>query len=233
MHCDNKYRPIGLTEPLSKITKRDVAYNQARCAKKLQTAIWQKLLGGKIYNQRNLLENIDADHSYLTESLKSKKLNESSCARHYWNEYFTHCGFSGLTRRSDDEHDANKMLNYAYAVLGAICHRSIVSHGMSPLFGVQHQARFHNHPFVYDLIEPLRSFVDYQLYTYLTSRNGEKPELKEWALFSQGCWDNIEVIRDKSRFKLIDAVDMYVNSLANCFQTKDVESVWLPELQVL
>ena len=234
LHCDSKYRPVGLTEPLPKIIKRDVTYNQARCSKKLQTDIWQLLLRYKVANQAMLLKNIGAQHSYLTDSLSGKHLNESACARHYWNEYFARCGFSGLTRRSDDEHEVNLMLNYAYAVLSSICHRSIVAHGMSPLFGVHHQPNFHNHPFVYDLIEPIRPFIDYQLYVYLT-RPEEKGNdgMREWAVSSQGCWDGIEVVRDKNRFKLIDAVDLYVNSLAKCFQTKDVGSIWLPELQAL
>ena len=44
LHCDKKYRPIGLTEPLPKIIKREVACQQARCTKKLQAARFRKKL---------------------------------------------------------------------------------------------------------------------------------------------------------------------------------------------
>ena len=231
LHCDKKYRPIGLTEPLPKIIKRNVAHQQARCTKKLQAAIWKCLLRAKIHNQQRLLKNIGARHTYLESRLNNEALNESACARYYWREYFTRCGFVGLTRRHDDEHDVNQMLNYAYAVLGAICHRSIVAHGLSPLFGVHHMANFHNHPFVYDLIEPLRPFIDYQLYLYLTDESKKGKTTKEWILFSQGCWDTIEVIHGKRKLKLIDGVDVFVSSVAKAFGTKDIRHLWLPELQ--
>ncbi len=231
LHCDKKYRPIGLTEPLPKIIKRDVAYQQARSTRKLQSAIWQCLLRTKIDNQRRLLENIGARHAYLEEHLNNRKPNESACARYYWREFFSHSGFAGLTRRHDDEHQVNQMLNYAYAVLGAICHRSIVAHGMSPLFGVHHRANFHNHPFVYDVIEPLRPFIDYQLHVYLTKEPEKEKTTGEWILFAQGCWNTIEVLHNNNKLKLIDGVDVFVNSVAKSFNAKDIGHLWLPELQ--
>lgn len=232
LHCDKKYRPIGLTEPLPKIIKRKAAYQQARCTKKLQAAIWQRLLRAKIDNQRRLLKHIGARHAYLETHLKNHKLNESACARYYWHEFFAHSGFTGLTRRHDDEHDINQMLNYGYAVLGAICHRSIVAHGLSPLFGVHHKANFHNHPFVYDVIEPFRPFIDYRLYLYLTAPHPVEKTTKEWVLFAQGCWNKIEVKHKNSKLKLIDSVDVFVNSVAKSFSAKDDRHLWLPKLQV-
>ena len=231
LHCDKKYRPIGLTEPLSKIIKRDVAYQQARCTKKLQTAIWQHLLRTKTDNQKRLLKTVGARYAYLETKLGNETINESACARYYWREYFTHCGFAGLTRRHDDESEVNQMLNYAYAVLGAICHRSIVAHGMSPLFGVHHRANFHNHPLVYDVIEPLRPFIDYQLSLYLAGSRRKEQSMREWILFSQGCWNTIEVKHNKSKFKLIDGVDVYVNSVAKAFTHRDARHLWLPKLE--
>lgn len=233
LHCDKKYRPIGLTEPLPKIIKRDVTYHQARCSKKFQTAVWKCLLRTKIDNQRKLLKTIGARHDYLEERLSGETLNESACARYYWREYFAGCGFSGLTRRHDDDSSINQMLNYAYAVLGALCHRSIVAHGMSPLFGVHHQANFHNHPFVYDVIEPLRPFIDYRLHQYLINGHEKELEPKKWILFSQGCWNTIEVVYRKNRLKLVDGIDAYMNSVAKTFGEKDTGHLWLPEFQVL
>ncbi len=233
LHCDKKYRPIGLTEPLPKIIKRDVAYHQARCTKKFQAAVWQRLLRAKVDNQRRLLKSMGARHAYLESKLENETPNESACARYYWREYFKYCGFAGLTRRHDDESEVNQMLNYAYAVLGAICHRSIVAHGMSPLFGVHHRANFHNHPLVYDLIEPLRPFIDCQLFLYLTGSHGTKKSIREWIVFSQGCWNTIEVPDNKRKLKLIDGVDTYINSVAKTFGKKDTGHLWLPQLQAL
>jgi len=232
LHCDKKYRPIGLTEPLPRIIKRDAAHRQARCSKKFQADVWQCLLRAKIDNQKRLLKTMGARHEYLEAKLEGGTLNESACARYYWREYFAGCGFSGLTRRHDDDNSVNRMLNYAYAVLGALCHRSIIAHGMSPLFGVHHQANFHNHPFVYDLIEPLRPFIDYRLHLYLTNGHGKEPALREWILFSQGCWNTVRVTYKGSKLKLIDGIDLYMNSVAKTFENKDTGRLWPPKLQV-
>jgi len=230
LHCDSKYQPIALTAPLAQTTKKSVLINQTRATQKLQTDIWQLILRAKTKNQRTVLQSINAKYDYLDKHLEKPKINESACARYYWAEYFANCGFPSLTRRHDDHHDMNKMLNYAYAVLGALCHRSIVGHGMIPNIGIHHQANFHNHPLVYDLMEPLRPFIDQQLYLYLSKTKDIL--VKEWVVGSQSCWKNIYVSHKGNQLKLIDAIDVYVASVTKAFTAKDPQHIWFPELKV-
>lgn len=230
LHCDKKYQPIALTEPLVQTVKKTVLINQTRATKKLQADIWQSILQAKTQNQKIVLQSINAEYSYLEEHLNNSKINESACARYYWSQYFANCGFPGLTRRHDDTHDINKMLNYAYAVLGALCHRSIVGHGMIPNIGIHHQANFHNHPLVYDLIEPLRPFVDKQLYAYLSNATKEI-SVKEWVTASQNCWKDIRVMYKDNRLKLIDSIDTYITSVTKAFAYKDSQHIWFPRLK--
>ena len=232
LHCDKKYQPVALTEPLVQTTKKTVLINQARATKKLQADIWQLVLREKTENQKTVLQSINANYSYLEKHLEKPKINESACARYYWGEYFANCGLPGLTRRHDDAHDINKMLNYAYAVLGSLCHRSIVGHGMIPNLGIHHQANFHTHPLVYDLMEPLRPFIDRQLYLYL-SNTTQEASLKEWVIMSQNCWKNIYVTYKNNQLKLIDSIDIYIASVAKVFAFKDPQHIWFPRLKVL
>ena len=228
LHCNAQYQPIGLTEPTAKIVRRKVAQCQAKATQKLCKALWQRLLRQKIQNQRNTLKFIGCSTDYLDKQLNQNSLNESICARQYWRAMFIDLGYVGLTRRHDNEHDINKMLNYAYAVLGAICHRSIVAHGMSPLFGVHHTANFHNHPLVYDLIEPFRPFIDKQLWLFI--KNGDSSvDLKNWLSFSKNCWQ-MTIHHNQRRLQLIDAVDVVVQKMAQAFQIKDSQALWLPEV---
>ena len=231
LHCDKKYQPVALTEPLTQTVKKTVLINQARATKKLQSDIWQLIVRAKVENQKTVLQNIDAKYDYLEKHLENPKINESACARYYWGKYFANCGYPGLTRRHDDTHDMNKMLNYAYAVLGALCHRSIVGHSMIPNLGIHHQANFHNHPLVYDLMEPLRPFIDRQLYLYLSNTTKEI-SIKEWVTASQNCWKDIHVRYKDNLLKLIDSTDVYITSVAKAFTYKDPQHIWFPLLKV-
>ena len=123
------------------------------------------------------------------------------------------------------------MLNYAYAVLGALCHRSIVGHGMIPNLGIHHRTNFHNHPLVYDLMEPLRPFIDRQLYLYLSNIT-EEISIKEWVIASQSCWKDIQVTYKKNQLKLIDSIDIYIASVTKTFAHKDPKFIWFPQLKV-
>ena len=228
LHCDKKYQPVGLTEPLPQTINRDLSRSQACCEPKLRTMIWKKLLHGKLINQIAVLRIMKAPYSYLEKYLEQEKINESACARYYWRRYFNQIGYKQLTRRHDNDHPTNQMLNYAYAVLGAICHRSIVGHGMSPLFGVHHSANFHGHPFVYDVIEPLRPVVDYHLYMFHESTDYEKtPE--NWVKHARQCWD-YKITHAQGTLRLVDAVDLFVQSIAKAFIHRDGEKIWIPQV---
>jgi CRISP-associated protein Cas1 len=48
------------------------------------------------------------------------------------------------------------MLNYGYTVLAALCHRSLLIHGLTPALGVKHMPRYRSTPLVFDLMEPFR-----------------------------------------------------------------------------
>ena len=228
LHCDEKYKPVGITAPLQRLINQQVAISQARATRSLNLAIWERLVSTKIQNQINLLKFISARHDYLIQKLKEKPINESACARYYWGEYFKSLGYESLTRRHDPDHVINGMLNYGYAVLGALGHRSLVAHGLSPLFGVHHKGAFHGYPLVYDIIEPWRPFVDSYLYRHLSRYPNST--MQDWLLEARRCWEHPIKVNNKGNLKLVDAMDYYIQLLSTVFLKPGVEKLWLPEL---
>ncbi len=228
LHCNDKYQPVGITTPLQKLVNVKVAHNQVHAAKNLNSEIWQRLLNTKIQNQIIMLKFVQGRYNYLLQKLQEKPLNESACARYYWAEYFKSLGYDDLTRRHSPDHLINWMLNYGYAVMGALCHRSLVAHGLSPLFGVHHKGNFHGYPLVYDVIEPWRPILDYYLYRHLCRYPNS--EMKDWISESRNCWEHIIRVNNKGDQKLVDAIDYYIQSLASTFLESNIEKIWLPKL---
>ena len=225
LHCNSKYQPHALTEPLTKIINRDVIMAQAKASTRSNKQLWQGILRYKIQSQLEVLQLLGAESQYLTDHLSKQKLNESSCSRYYWQQYFRAIEEPTLTRRHHQDHPLNAMLNYAYAVLGAICHRSIVGHGLSPLLGVQHKGHFHSYPLVYDLIEPLRSVIDWHLFQFYTEHRAF--DISHWAKESRNCWQ-YRVKSGQNTLRLVDAIDKYVASVAKCFLHKETSELWIP-----
>jgi CRISPR-associated endonuclease Cas1 len=67
-------------------------------------------------------------------------------------------------------HPVNAMLNYAYAVLESQVRIATVSEGFDPTIGYLHTSRHGRVALVYDLMEPLRPWVDGLLLSFVASR---------------------------------------------------------------
>ena len=234
LHCDSKYIPVGLTVSVEQVIKRDALVNQANEKSKLHRILAKEIIRQKVVNQAGVLTMIGEDNQYILNQVKNNRVNESSSARYYWQKFFDTCGFIDTTRNENGDSEVNKMLNYGYAVLRSLCHRSIVAHGLSPVFGVQHKMRYQAHAFVYDIMEPLRPFIDLSLYYFLESCDVDDitdEDFKRWVKFSQGIWKYITVQKKKGKYKLIDVIDDYVISIAEVFETGNIEKIWIPDLQ--
>ncbi len=235
LHCDSNYIPVGLTEPIERVIRKDALLKQANGSNsKLHKQIAKEIIKQKVDNQAKALEVMGEDNKYIVNQIENKKVNESSAARYYWQKFFVACGFLDITRNESGDSEVNKMLNYGYAILRSLCHRSIVVHGLSPVFGVQHKMRYHAHAFVYDVMEPLRPFVDLSLYYFLELCDVDDitdEDFKRWIKFSQGIWQFIKIKTDMGNYKLIDVIDTYVISIVDVFEKENIEKIWIPDLQ--
>lgn len=228
LHCDDAYRPVGLTTPLPRIIDSRAYLHQAAQPKKLNERLWLKLLLGKTANQQAVLRQRQLFSAHLERAVKQRQVDEGNCARHYWQLYFPSIGWSATRRDRKLNTPPNRMLNYGYTVLSALCHRSLIVHGLSPLLGVGHVARYRSDPLVYDLMEPFRPFVDCLLADFM--QNSEDLGEDAWCRHIGRELRDRRVEREPYSLKLLDAIDKSAATLAQCYSQLHADPLWVPAL---
>jgi CRISPR-associated protein Cas1 len=230
LHCDKSYRPVGLTSGLQRIIKPEAAYSQADRDLKLKDNLWKKIVSTKIKNQSIVLQRHDLENSFLKLESESSSPDEAACARYYWQKYFSIFGYERVIRHSRDEKDINSKLDYGYAVMGAFIHRSIIVHGLNPLFGMHHITRYKADALVYDLIEPWRPFVDDTLVLFEKTNKEEDDIMKMWSKKIAERIKKGKIPTPEHQLSIVDAIDLYVSSVAKCYTLKSPKYLWTPQL---
>ena len=230
LHCDEKYKPIGKTVGLSTVIHAQTFQRQIERPQSFCDKLWNELIKVKIENQAKVLDIMNANHK-LWEYIKTKNIDEGNCARHYWKYYFTCFGKMAPQgrERMGAENPINQMLNYGYAVVSALCHRSILAHGLNTSPGIHHRFRFKTDPLLYDLMEPLRPFCDLLLVDIFKSQ----PEIT-MSIFSKEfsrLLINLPLKIKKVNTKLIYAIDRYISSVAQCFYTGYIRVLNVPRIE--
>lgn len=228
LHCDENYRPIGKTIGLSKIIHSEILHKQIDASQEFCDKLWSFLIKSKVENQAIVLDTAEVKHN-LWEILKSDTIDEGNSARHYWKHYFSTFGRNApkIRERRNAEHSVNKMLNYNYAVMGAIVHRSIIVHGMNANLGIHHKFKFKSDPLLYDLMEPLRPFCDLMLFRF-RQQNKRKP-IEDFIRYAAKQFIEIKLRVDGDKvFKIINAVDKYISAIADCFYNNCPQAAYIP-----
>ena len=231
LHCDEKYRPLGKTLPLSQVIQTDLFERQILLPLSLEQALWIKIITAKISNQAAVLNQIGVPHE-LSDYLPPNAPDEGNAARQYWKHYFKQFGRLApeVRERQGADDPVNSMLNYGYAVLSAVLHRSICGHGLNAALGIHHKYRFRSQPLVYDLFEPWRPVVDFCLWRY--RQEHKRRELTEWIKFAAQDFMRIRVrLRDGHKVKLFVAVDYYVQSFCNALVDQRPENFHPPHIE--
>ena len=231
IHCDQKFVPCGVTMPLVQtidplIQKRQIT------AKRINQALWQKILHQKISNQAKVLELIGADYEVLKAEAKKKLLNESAAARQYFRFFFTALNEPYLTRREDNDHELNVLMNYGYTVLQAMIHRSVVVHGLSLQFGIHHVDRYQAHAFVYDLMEPWRPFVDLLVWTFIQrAQTADLADFKNFIHHTAFGWTALTLQTCRGSQKMLNCIDHAIASVQTVYQCQKIKPLWLPKVE--
>jgi CRISPR-associated protein Cas1 len=227
LHCNESYQPCGVTAPLERVIDHRAFLNQTSRPKRLNERIWQRILRGKTVNQQRVLEHKELRSPHLELALKSGNIDEGNCAKRYWQLFFPAIGWTSTKRDRKENTAPNQMLNYGYTVLAALCHRSLIVHGLTTALGVQHATRYRSTPLVFDLMEPFRPVVDMMLAEFMT-----EPEVNMRAWSKKVGTDLRErrVSHHRYSLKLMDAIDSSANSLARSYSQMTVEPFWVPEL---
>jgi len=227
LHCDERYQPCGITAPLGRVVDLLAFQHQADQPKRLNDRLWHVLMRGKTFNQNRVLQHRKLQSTYLEAALRRDEFDEANCARRYWQLYFPAIGWTGTRRDRKEDTAPNQMLNYGYAVLSALCHRSLIVHGLVPQLGVHHKPRYRSDPLVYDLMEPFRPAVELTLAEFLLEPD---VSMKAWAKKVGTELRERRVKRGSFTLKLMDSIDASANSMARAYASLSSVDFWVPEL---
>jgi CRISPR-associated protein Cas1 len=159
--CDRANRPVGMYLPLASHSRQVPRFRaQSMASLPLCKRLWRELVRAKIRGQAAALQSIRA-HDHGLQSLVALVRSgdpanvEARAARRYWRALF-----GESFRRDHDGEDANRYLNYGYAVARAIVARAICAAGLHPTLGIHHHHQDNAYCLADDLLEPFRPLVD-------------------------------------------------------------------------
>tara|TARA_Y100000588_G_scaffold375580_1_gene452117 strand:- start:751 stop:1497 length:747 start_codon:yes stop_codon:yes gene_type:complete len=173
------FMPISILMPANRSSDTLLTKAALTLPKKTVTGLWRKTLDAKCINQYLLGDYLVPDHpklealSYLTKRKSLSK--ESAASRYYW-RIFSDSINNPEFKREPSGGGVNKLLNYGYAVLLSTVLQKLFALGLDPTLGIHHEVRERSAPLAYDLMEPFRPCVDFQVIKWLRKR--ENPDDK-------------------------------------------------------
>jgi CRISPR-associated protein Cas1 len=147
--------------------------------------------------------------------LDSPNACESRAARHYWKHLLPRMSESQETdekrRIPGTREGVNGMLDYGYAILRTAVLRSLAAHGFIAAIGIAHAPKAGSFALADDVMEPLRPWIDRELCQFV--QGGKKP-MQEWMRQAVSVLQ-LEVPINRNKLRLLNAVDVYVQSFAD------------------
>lgn len=217
--CDTKNNPQFEMVPY---TNNYCSYkkimNQVSISQDLKNIIWQKIIYRKLYTESKLLKKLDNSaflklDNYLKEIEPGDLTNrEGHAAKVYFNALFGE-DFS----RRDPNNTINKYLNYGYSIIVSAINRELKIFGMLLEVGIHHIGETNPFNFSYDLIEPLRSYIDSFVVLKKVNEENFKNEFQK-ILTNQ-------VICDGKSMYLDNAIHIYIQSVVNALTNGNVEDI--------
>ncbi len=226
--CDRSHLPIGLMLPTAAHfaqTERFAAQASAGAPRKKRA--WQQIVKAKLRAQAAALESLRGHDAGLREFAKRVRSGdpdnvEAQGARRYWPALFEDSTF----RRRREAPDANRFLNYGYAVLRAIVARAVCAAGLHPSLGLQHHNRYNAYCLADDLMEPYRPLVDTAV-VQLVERVGPDAPLERDTKHTLLEVFTARYRADDEVRTLFDVVTRTTSSLAQVYLQQS-QQVWFP-----
>ena len=150
----------------------------------------------------------------------SPEASESRAARHYWKHLLPRLSEWQQTdeknRVPGTREGVNGMLDYGYAILRTAVLRSLAAHGFIAAIGIAHTAKAGSFALADDVMEPLRPWIDRELKVFL--QGGPRP-MTEWMRQAVSVLQ-LEVPINRNKMRLLNAIDVYVQSFADAAMTR-------------
>ncbi len=226
---DERRMPAAMLLPVEgNFVQAERFRRQTQISEPMRKRLWQQLVQAKIRAQAqvlSLLRQPDPGLELMVSRVRSGDPDnlEAQAARRYWPQLFP-----GGFRRSPEDEDQNRLLNYGYAVLRAVIARCIVGSGLHPSFGLNHSNRYNAFCLADDLMEPLRPLVDLHV-AGIVDELGPKVELDRVvkARLISGIIGRVR-LGDEER-RLVDAAFRLSSSLLAVFEGR-ARKLIIPEL---
>lgn len=155
---------------------------------------------------------------------------ESRAARHYWKHLLPRLSESQQTdekrRIPGTREGVNGMLDYGYAILRTAVLRSLAAHGFIAAIGIAHVPKAGGFALADDLMEPLRPWIDRELRQFI--EGGQRP-MEEWMRQAVSVLQ-LEVVMNKNKIRLLNAIDLYVQSFATATSSRSSRPLKIPLL---
>ena len=170
--CDRSHVPVGIFQPLAAHSRATaVLLGQIAARPVLRARLWKRIVQAKILAQARMLERYgrrDAELAALARDVRrgDSENVEGHAALRYWRRL-------GLFERRDrTAADANRPLNYAYAILYGSAVRALCCTGLNTALGINHRGPTNPHCLASDLMESFRPVADAAVHDWLTANPG-------------------------------------------------------------
>jgi len=230
LFCNRQHMPEGLLLPFEDNQLHQARLQiQAEATKPLKKRLWQQVVQAKIRAQSKVLlekHGTDDGLKLLIPKVKSGDPSnvEARAAKQYWKSLFKNKDF----RRKHDALDLNALLNYGYAIMRAAVARSITAAGLHPSMGIHHHNQYNPYCLADDLMEPLRPFVDSEVYDmYIESGHNLEIEVTKETKKPLLQLLTKDVTIAKKSYPLLEGLHIMAYSLAQCY-SGEVKQLELP-----
>jgi CRISP-associated protein Cas1 len=145
---------------------------------------------------------------------------ESRAARHYWKHLLPRLSEWQETdekrRVPGTREGVNGMLDYGYAIIRTAVLRSLAAHGFIAAIGIAHTPKAGSFALADDVMEPLRPWIDRELRQFV--QGGKRP-MQEWMRQAVSVLQ-LEVSLNRNKLRLLNAIDVYVQSFADAAMSR-------------
>ena len=247
--CNEKFEPCALTLPYYRATNTELLRRQVEWTPEWKTAMWRQIITAKVRNQAANLAHLKRAHTVLDEIANrcekgreesapkvslatltaSKRMEflsnlpeacESRAARHYWKHLLPRLSEWQETderrRVPGTREGVNGMLDYGYAIIRTAVLRSLAAHGFIAAIGIAHVPKAGSFALADDVMEPLRPWIDRELRQFV--QGGKRP-MQEWMRQAVSVLQ-LEVILSRNKLRLLNAIDVYVQSFADAAMSR-------------
>lgn len=222
--CDSKRNPSAELIPyygahdVSAKIKQQIAWSEST-----KGDVGTAIIYTKIKMQAALLKKLGLDTAAMLEEYAAQlqyrdaSNREGHAAKVYFNSIF------GLGFTRADDIAVNSALNYGYMVLLSACNREIAANGYLTQLGLIHDNIFNAFNLGSDIMEPLRPFVDYQIYDMLIKEKlhcfdkEQKHEVLDVL--------NKNVVNNEKHVTLNYAIKLYCKSVFDALNSNDVSVI--------